>query len=276
MDAEHNTVLLQGFDRSGSTAISRLLATGTNVELFMQPFNSGPIRERMYEIWSKEMAGREDVFFFENLERGILLKEYIKSHWFEKHSTTTEFVPGHFHFIKTTINHFTTKWINDEFTGIDQWGIWREPIDILASILRNDFVSKWYEDAIVQITPALHKESILYSYLPKLSLLNSEAKKAAFLIAVRSHFLFYHIPDGQVIEYKEFVSNSEKALNTLVKRYGLVGIAYDQSKESQNLVGKEYAPDHDHIKQISEEDLQFAIDIFKPLKKLVKERHHVG
>jgi len=270
------TVLIQGFDRSGTTAISRLLGTGTNVEMFMQPFNSGPIRKRMYEIWDNDLADQADKDFFKKMENNELDTTYIKSHWFDKHSTTKKYVSGHIHFIKSTINHFTTAWINLEYPKIDQWAIWRDPMEVLASLCRNDFVSAWYGDAIESITPTVHKESSLFVFLPFLGKLDTEIKKAAFLIAVRSYFLFLHLDEKRVIEYAKFIDNPELALSDITLAYGLENLDYSEAKTNHNLIGKNYAPNVDHIKLIQGSDLQFSIDIFKPLNQLVKERHHVS
>ena len=132
-------LIINGFDRSGTSAITRLLATHPKVELIMQPFNSGFIRKKMYSILEETDECRPEHVFFKALKNNEIKNELIDSYWHYEHSTTQHFKDGQLHIIKTTINHFTQKWMNENYPEIDVWGIWRDPKDIVDSIIRNKF-----------------------------------------------------------------------------------------------------------------------------------------
>src|SRR5690606_9554940 len=195
-------VILNGFDRSGTSAISKVLLSHPQIELIMQPFNSGFIREKMYKILDEDDRESPEHQFFSDLSNNTLNNDLIKSHWHEKYSSTHKYQEGKLHIIKTTINHFAQRWMVDNYPEIDVWGIWREPKDIVDSIIRNYFYNDWYKDAIREIIPTIKSESSLSNhfqiYLP---LLNSKVYETAFLLAVRSYFFFLHLYPQNVINY---------------------------------------------------------------------------
>lgn len=265
-------VIIHGFDRSGTSAISRTLASMDRVELFMQPFNSGPIRKRMYELWDSDMASDSDKAFFQGLTQGEIDHEYIKSHWFFDHSTSQHFVDGHLHIIKTTINHFTVDWIKNDFPAIDQWAIWRNPMDILASLVRNDFIGDWYHDALKEITPTVNNHSIFEPYRSFLFELDNEIKMAAFLIAVRSHYLFDKIDGHNIIVYEDFVENPLKSLSHFTEKYSLDSGSINMVNNDLNVIGKNYDPGAKHTSVLKNEDMAFAYRVFNPLIALFNSK----
>ncbi|MFT5227539.1 MAG: hypothetical protein ACI9EV_000675 [Urechidicola sp.] len=268
------TVILQSFDRSGSTAIARAISSSNDVELFMQPFNSGSIRERMYEIWNADMAEESDVSFFQGLENSSIDLDYIKSHWFAEHSTTQKYIPGQLHLIKTTLNHFTTAWVKEQFPGIDTWGIWRDPMEVLISLERNNFINKWYGQAVTEITPTVENHSLFCEFRPFLKNIDSEIKEAAFLIAVRSFYLFCHLEENRIIEYSRFKEKGIDGLQDFIAFYKITPGEFE-FRSSENLIGKKYQDNVVQSSPIIDSDLNFAIDIFKPLKNLLKDKFNV-
>jgi hypothetical protein len=268
-------VIINGFDRSGSSAITKLLATHPHVELIMQPFNSGFIRKKMYSILEETDKQSPEHVFFKALKNNKLKNDLIVSDWHYKYSTTQKFKEGQLHIIKTTINHFAQKWMIENYPEIDVWGIWREPKDIVDSIIRNEFYGEWYDDALEQIVPTVEKNELLNRYYSKYSgNLNSIVKKTAFLIAVRSHFFFRYLKPGFVMNYEEFKGRANY-LNDFLEHYGLSKIDLKKnSSKDLNIVG-EYNQDKKSVKYSSNE-LIFLNEIFLPLKVLVKERHGIS
>ncbi|MEX0719975.1 MAG: hypothetical protein WD059_04850 [Balneolaceae bacterium] len=266
--------IVNGFDRSGSSAITRLLSTHPKVELIMQPFNSGFIREKMYSILKETDEKSPEHVFFKSLKNNKLNNDLIKSHWHYKHSTTQSFREGQLHIIKTTINHFAQKWMNENYPDIDVWGIWRKPEDIVDSIIRNEFYGEWYEDALTQIIPTVNNSKLLYKYyLRFISDLDSITKKTAFLVAVRSHFFFYYLKPQYVIEYEKFTEDPNY-LNSFFNHYELSSIDItERSSNDLNIIGK-YKDKKEEV-NYSEEEENFMDEVFKPLKELVAERHKI-
>ena len=56
MSAKPNNLILNGFDRCGSTAMARTLARHPEVEVLMQPFNSGSIRSKLSQPRKSDRA----------------------------------------------------------------------------------------------------------------------------------------------------------------------------------------------------------------------------
>ncbi len=256
------TLILNGFDRSGGSALARTLATHPKVELFMQPFNSGPVRQKMYELWKDDTASPEDIRFFAGLERGHLQRDYIRSHWFAE-SSVQEFVPGHLHVIKTTLNHFVTGWSMRRFPGIAHWALWREPRDMLASLIRNDFIDAWYASAIGEIRPAILQDPELNDrfakYLPLID--KHEQLQAAFLIAVRSTVLFREVPAQNVLSFEAFATDPTRECAHLFTACGLEALPVDNRSDG-NLTGKHYQPGLSHIENIDPAILPLADEMF--------------
>jgi hypothetical protein len=260
-----NNVVLNGFDRSGSTAISRTLAQHPDIELIMHPFNSGSIRKKLYQILDERNVSAEDVDFFAKLERGELEKSYIKSEWHPRHSTVADFVPGRLHVLKTTLNHFTISWIARAFPRIEMWGIWREPLDILSSILRNGFNEKWYRGAIEEIGPTVRNSPVLAPvFAHQLDRLDNEARKTAFLIAVRTYFFFHHLDRRKQIVHEHFRRDRNAALAPFVSYFGLRPYDFATVEdEDLNVVGLRF-DGASHRSIIPAQDVSFCEELFAP------------
>lgn len=234
----------------------------------MQPFNSGPVRQKMYEIWTDDTATLSDISFFEGLEKGELNREYIQSHWFEKHSSTHVFIPGQLHVVKTTINHFLLPWTIDNFPGISQWAIWRDPWEILSSLIRNDFIESWYSDAIVQVaTTVKHSDLLAPHYKGMDKILSHPHLEAAYLIAVRSHFLFANINPDHIINYEQFKIDNLDGIKNFFQSFGLSpldGVAF----RDMNLIGEAFNPNRAARLGVLPEHHEAISSIFAPLLNL--------
>ena len=274
-----NSLILNGFDRCGSSAIVKTFATHPQVEIIFQPFNSGSIRRKMYQVMTDEIASAEDVRFFADLEQGRFWRKYVVSPWFEKHSTVLDFVPGRLHVLKTTLNHLTIRWIRERFDGIEFWGIWRDPRDILASLVRNDFFGKWYPDALPQLAETMREST---EFPPEFAhhmarVENNEIRTLAFLIAVRSYFFFKHLEREKLINYENFKAEPNFELNKLIGYFGLATFSFDgDSGKDHNVIGLGYEQGKSHRHLIGEEDSAFAEKIFTPLFALMERRFGTG
>jgi hypothetical protein len=264
-------ILLNGFDRSGSSAISRTLTTHPEIELIMQPFNSGFIRKKLYQIFDETDKNSEAFQFFEGLRNNEIREEFIHSHWYFNHSTTRKYQPDKIHLIKTTINHFAQKWMKEHFNDIDVWGIWREPQDIVFSIIRNGFFGKWYPEGVKEITPTVLKEPELKNhYQSFINELDNEIKTTSFLLAVRSHFFFRHLDKDKLIVYEDFRDNPNY-LWKFTRYYGLQDKDFSNAaKGDLNIIGKREA--HNDNNLFKKNDIDFMNKIFEPLKNLKKEK----
>jgi len=220
-----NNFILIGFDRSGTSAISKILAKHPQVELVYRPFNSGPIRKKMYKIMNDGIASDADINFFTKLGNNSFDESYIVSDWHKKYSTIKhDFKNGKLHVLITNLNHFSTRWVNDKFPNIEQWAIWRDPIEILNSCVKNDFYSSWYDDALNQVFTSVKEDSDLSKHFESFikDINNSnDVIKTAFLIAVRNYFLFKNVDRQKIIVYENFKENPNEALQKLIAYFNL-------------------------------------------------------
>lgn len=268
-DSAAGFVIVNGFDRSGSSAITRTLSAHPNIELVMQPFNSGFIREAMYEPLEQTEMKSKAYDFFSCLRENRIPSDLINSQWHEKHSTTLVYQPGKLHVVKTTINHFAQRWMAEYFPDIDVWGIWRAPEEIVHSLMANGFHQKWYGDALEKIIPTVEREQELSrNYLEFVPFLDSPVRRTAFLVATRSHFFFNLLKPNRVMHYKSF-SRSANYLNEFTDHYGLQWMDFSQAAQFDlNIVGgwekKKSAGDI-----FNRSDIAFMNDVFKPLRELI-------
>ncbi len=129
--------------------------------------------------------------------------------------------------IISNINHFSTRWVSKRFPKIEQWAIWRDPMGILNSCIKNKFYGDWYNGALNEIICSIKSDAHLYTifgeYLNFIEKSN-EAIKTAFLIAVRNYFLFSVIQRNKIINYDVFRKNPNEAL-----KYFLIFFRLDDS-----------------------------------------------
>lgn len=267
-------IILNGFDRSGTSAISRTLASHPSIELIMQPFNSGFLREKMYQVFSEQDEDSEAHRFFRALEHNRLENDIIKSHWHFKYSTTQQFIPGKLHLIKTTINHFAQRWMKDNFPSIDVWGIWREPVDIVSSIIRNGFYGEWYSDGINEIVPTLKEELFLGDlYLSFAGGLETNVQKTAFLLAVRTHFFLEYLDADKLLVYEDF-RNDPYHLTKLTNFYRQESFDFKEpAKKDLNIIGHAMAANTGY--DFSASELDFMEKVFTPIQKLKVQKFKV-
>ncbi len=274
--SEPSAVIINGFDRSGTSAIVRTLAQHPQIEIFMQPFNSGPIRRRMNQVWDDCIADEADFRFFEELEARRIECDYIVSHWFERDSTTTKFIPNQLHLIKTTINHFAVRWISKNFPKLEQWAIWREPRDILASLIRNGFDDTWYSAAYEELVPTVHGEPWLQSrFSDFIERITHPHERMAFVIAVRNAFLIDNTRQGKILIFERFCSFGPNYLNGIVESYGLDSFEFSVSGDL-NIIGKAYDPGASHTAVIDPASLEMIEAIFEPLRAVMDAKSQVG
>lgn len=268
-----NNFILHGYDRSGTSAIARTLAKHPSVELIFRPFNSGPIRKKMYEILDDSKVTEGDIYFFENLQGQVLYSSYFVSEWHKKFSSVqNDFAQGKLHTIVTNINHFSVKWVSHRFPKIEQWAIWRDPIQILNSCIKNKFYGNWYGDALEAVFYSVKNNEILEPIFAKhidSVKTGNVVLKTAYLIATRNFFLFKNINAEKVIDYDVFKDDPNKALQSLLRYFNLEpGFDFsDFLKVDMNSIpsvdGYSKGKKTDYV--IERPDIKKAMDLFEPL-----------
>lgn len=264
-------VIANGFDRSGTSAITRTLSQHPSVELFMQPFNGGPIRKLMYEVISDELLTSADQLFFQRLSEGKIERSYIKSDWFYKYSSTQEFIPGKLHLLKTTINHLTAPWLLDKYPEIPLWGIYRDPLHVLRSIFNNGF-EIWYENSLPLIAKLINGNSLLKQSLGRfLGRELSVLDQVALNFSARTLHFFSVIPVSNLLNFEQFCENPNESLGKFVSDNHLETFDFEEySSVDHNIIGKRDNSLRDDF--FANHDTQLTIQILSPVYQLMTTR----
>jgi hypothetical protein len=261
-------VIINGFDRSGTSAISRCIAAHPDVELIMQPFNSGSIRQKMNITLNSDTASIADKDFFTGLAANKISEKYIQSEWYYKHSTSRSYIPGKLH------NHMAQKWMVDNFPSLDVWGIWRDPYANLNSILVNEFHSQWYEGAFAELKGVVNKSNLLAPIFSDFYKDDLEVEQQLALIySTRSYFFFYYLNRDKLINYEDFTKNANTSINKFLEYYQLGAIDLkDVARRDLNIIGKKSCSDA--IGQELKSDAKIE-QILTPTFQLLKEKFQI-
>lgn len=267
-----NNVILTGFDRSGTSAISKTIAQHPQVELVFRPFNGGSIRRKMYQILSDQNASQSDFEFFEGLQKGKFLSAYVESWWHQKYSTIKDaFADNKLHLLITNLNHFTIPWLKERFPLLENWAIWREPLDVLQSCIENDFLGNWYLDALTEVRVAVDATECLRRHFRTYSnRLDDDVKTTAYLIAVRNTYLFENIEHGKLIDYELFKKDPNTALLPFLQYFGLdedFDFTPMLTRDLNSIPGRvQYVPGKPKVYNFSLEQREFVDELFAPLR----------
>jgi len=233
---------LIGFDRSGSSMISRVLAQHPKVNLLFHPFNSTEVTQTQWEYWQPKENHQDTFQFQKKMTEGILDKEYIKSDWFFNYSKSPEIKPDELNLIKDTKFHFKIDWLQENFPEIEVFGIWRDPRDILCSLVRNDFHRLWYANLNVELLRRICSTiQPLAKYNPLTGNSLQQYEAMALGIAMRTEMLMARIKKRNWLVYEEIIAEPDVHLNEFTARFGLSRFDFkDLINKDYNVVGEKF------------------------------------
>ena len=150
------------------------------------------------------------------------------------------------------------------------WGIWRNPYDIVASIIRNDFYRRWYVGGLEEISNTIinhqHLKALFSDFIDQA---NSEATILGLLVAARNYHFFYHLQPFKCIDFEKFIINPNLAFRGLCEHFDLRNFDFtSQMPGSFNIIGKAFERNKDHKSELSKPDLKMLDKIFQPLIEL--------
>lgn len=257
-------LIINGFDRCGSSMIGGLLSRHPGVAYFFQPLSSTEVHRTQYEVWGADHQAPDTESFFRGILNGRLDAGFIAADWFRRHSTASQICPDRLNVIKETKLHFKIDWLRARFPQIAILGIRRDPRAIVCSLMRNDFYRKWYgEAAFDSVCRVIGSDPALGSLRPFLAAPLADADKMAMIVAARTRHMSDRLPPGDWIVYEDVLANPNAALGDLARRFGLAPFDFSPFLgEDYNVIGRPFESPHIWRSYFSAEQVMRLDEIF--------------
>ena len=232
-------VILNGFDRSGTSYIGGLLSRHPRINYFFQPFSGTEVHRSQYEVWDENTEAPVDEGFIERLQRGRIDWDYLASDWFKRYSQYAFPACGRAGLIKETKLHTKVRWLKQRFPEIPVYGIWRDPRAVLCSLVRNGFHEKWYGASALENTRRLiATEDSLSGFRPFCDERIDAVQSMALVMAVRSELFAENMDPDKWIIYEQVLDNPDYYLNRFCRKIGLTEYSFSEySRQNYNASG---------------------------------------
>ena len=243
------SVIINGFDRCGSSMMCRLLSIHPNISTMLQPCSSTEVHKDLFKVWHPASEHPETLKFFKDSANREIYHDYLKSDWFYKFSNTTNLATSKLNVIKETKCHFKLDWFKKNLPEIDLYGIWRNPRGNLCSLVRNNFHTKWYGQPDMVSVIILMGDDKRYDHLHDVidaQLIVDDVDKMALIIAVSLIEMLSKIPKENWLVYEDAIQDINKTLNDFTANFGIDSFDYEPySKEDFNIIGKDKGSEPD-------------------------------
>ncbi|VAW77380.1 hypothetical protein MNBD_GAMMA15-2041 [hydrothermal vent metagenome] len=235
-------IILNGFDRSGTSLVGGLLSKHPQINYFFQPFSSTEIHKSQYQPWASSEHHPATQSFLQAMQEGRIKRDYIASDWFERFSDYDLENTQSVGIIKETKLHTKIEWLKNTFPDIEVYGIWRNPRAVLCSLIRNGFHEKWYGDEAFEATCTLVREDErLEALLPFLDERLSGEARMALIFAARTQLLMLSLCPDKWLVYEQVLSNPDNILNRFCRGLGLDEFRFSEwCGKDYNVVGLPY------------------------------------
>ena len=215
-------VILNGFDRCGSSFIGGLLSRHPQINYFFQPFSRTEVHRTQYEPWGETTSAPATEAFLQSLLAGTVDHDYIASDWFRRFSDFDLGDTRRIGLIKDTKLHTKMAWLKHRFPEVQLYGIRRNPRAILCSLVRNGFHTRWYgEPAYRKTLELLAGDARLATFATVAGTCRSTVEKTALVIAVRTALMTMELDDDQWLAYEQVQEDPDRVLNAFCDRLGL-------------------------------------------------------
>ncbi|MEW9669520.1 sulfotransferase [Ammoniphilus sp. 3BR4] len=234
-------LIINGFDRSGTSMIAKVLAKHPQIEAIFQPFNATILRTTQWDYWEPNHMCYGVEKFMGHMLNGYIDKNFIASDWFKKHSTTQKIVPGKLHVIKTTNLHFKIDWFLNKFPQVEIFSIERSFFATVCSLMRNNFYQEWYgEDAYQAICEYVKKDDKISANLRACVYdAKDDLEKMGVIIAVRTSVM--RRSTKKTIYYERIMENPNSSFNEVTGYFGLDSFDFEPyMQEDYNIIGKNF------------------------------------
>jgi len=225
-------VILNGFDRCGSSFVGGLLSRHPRINYFFQPFSSTEMHRTQYEIWDGNRAAPATESFLRALLAGAVQEDYIAADWFARFSEFDLADPQRIGVVKDTKLHTKVGWLKHHFPQVRFYGIWRDPRAILCSLVRNGFHTRWYgEPAYLDTVALIAREPRLAAFSEFACDCRDAVEKMALVVAVRTAAMAAELPAERWLVYEQVQEDPDRHLNAFCRRLGLSRHAFSEHVE---------------------------------------------
>lgn len=260
-------ILLNSFDRSGSTLISKALAKHPKIENLFNPLNATIFRREFMNVWNPNIQSESQTQgknMIDTVLRGDINKHTIKSRVFFPNSSTTSLEKGALHIIKTTNFHTKIKWFKFQYPNIPYWGLLRSPIGILASLVRNNFHNEWYGGwAFDSLLKNIEDFDISSCAKKEIKTLTDPIEQMAAIIGCLNHEMYNNLDKSFIIKYEDVIENPNNILNKFCNIFGLSNFDFEPFfRNTVNASGKPYTGEKEYLKLFSKTQIDRYNNIF--------------
>lgn len=273
-------VLLNSFDRSGSTLLCYVLSQHPEMETLFNPFNSSVFRQEFMSYWDQfDSSELQDEG--RRLVNNVLQGDFatIKSRVFFNNSSTLSLSEDSVHVIKTTNFHLKLDWFRRNFEAIPIFALIRNPLGILCSLVRNAFHTEWYGGWAFNSLGTFIRDSNVYSNQEKSILLaaKGEVEQMAVVIGVLNAEMLKRIPSEFIIRYENLLSNTNEELYRFATFLGLSQFDFSPFvQETVNSSGKQFEGGAIYRKFFSQDEIERFVGLFNVCGNLGYNRDELG
>ena len=259
--------ILLAFDRSGSSMTARILGSLPGVNLLFQPFNGTEVSRSQWEVWDESFESPRTARFLRQLEEGNLDEGYIQSEWFRRYSSSSRVDPLALNLIKDTKLQFKVRWLQTRFPSVRIVGLWRDPIWIMESLVRNGFVDTWYGYLTeAMLVAAASATGLIETYADAFGALRERKDFVALGLALRTHYHLLNTPPRDWVRYESLVGSPAIEGRRLAALLG-TGFATGglDVTHDYNVAGEAYTGSRDLRQTLSTEDIEVLQRILAPV-----------
>ena len=258
-------ILINSFDRSGSSMLQRILSYHPQIEVLFNPFNSTIFRDEILNYWKPSYINNEAKLLIDDVFTGNFSSERIKSHWFK--NNIVDFDKEKFYVVKTNNFHFKLDWLKANFPELDFYALFRNPLDILISLHKNNFIEEWYSGWAF-------KELHYFFENPKINIhfnhevinyLKTDISKMFFLILVSHAVILEQTHTSNRITYESILGDVNAILNSIITKKGLIEFDFSPYIDvDYNLIGESFdAPKINKLDYFEDQQNDALISIFE-------------
>jgi len=215
-------LIINGFDRTGSSMMGGVLSNHPDVAFMFQPFSSTEVHKDQFEVWNPKDEHPDTKSFLNGCLNGDIRQDFISAIWFEKYSHLKNIKDKKLNIIKETKMHFKIDWIKANIPEAYFVGIWRDPRGILASLVSNNFHIDWYakKNTYEKVVALCDQEKELSIFLPFTKTSLDVVQQMAFIEAVSIRYQMNRLQKHDWISYEDVLRDPNTSFNDLLSKIG--------------------------------------------------------